>query len=191
MLVGVWGAAVPSGTLSASPSAGTTQTGPPENAAFQRQLDGYLEVRRTAAGRVPAQKETDTPQQISDREKRLGEEIRRERPQPRSGEVLGAARTYIVETIRRDWRKRTPEERAGIMGELPATYKPSPNSVYPTHFPLLTFPPALLRQLPPLPKELEYRFLGPHLILRDSGANLIVDVLPNVLTSGAAKGEGR
>ena len=36
----------------------------------------------------------------------------------------------------------------------------------------------LLRQLPQLPKPLEYRLVQKNLILRDTEANLIVDVLP-------------
>jgi hypothetical protein len=52
------------------------------------------------------------------------------------------------------------------------------NQIYPTTYPLATFPPGVLRQLPALPKPLEYRFVQSTLILRDSEANLIVDVLP-------------
>ena len=42
-------------------------------------------------------------------------------------------------------------------------------------------PPLLLTQLPPLPPELQYRFLGRALILLDADANLIVDVVPDAL----------
>ena len=42
-------------------------------------------------------------------------------------------------------------------------------------------PPKLLLRLPRLPEEVEYRFLGRHLILRDVGANVIVDFIYNVL----------
>jgi hypothetical protein len=38
-------------------------------------------------------------------------------------------------------------------------------------------PPALLLKLPQLPKELDYRFVGRHLILRDATANIIVDYI--------------
>jgi hypothetical protein len=36
----------------------------------------------------------------------------------------------------------------------------------------------VLLKLPPLPKDLEYRFLGRDLILLDIHANLIVDFIP-------------
>jgi len=47
--------------------------------------------------------------------------------------------------------------------------------------PLITFPPALLQSLPPLPEGLEYRFYGRHLILRDVKANIVVDMLRNIV----------
>ena len=40
---------------------------------------------------------------------------------------------------------------------------------------------ALLRKLPDLPPELEYRLVGRSLILRDVKANLIVDILRDVV----------
>ena len=48
-------------------------------------------------------------------------------------------------------------------------------------------PPSLLLNLPKLPKELEYRFVGRELILRDIAANLIVDVIPEVTTAPRQK----
>ena len=55
------------------------------------------------------------------------------------------------------------------------------NTVYPTTIPLETFPPVLLRKLPDLPPELEYRIVNKSLILRDVKANLIVDILRGVV----------
>jgi polyphosphate kinase len=41
--------------------------------------------------------------------------------------------------------------------------------------------PSMLAMLPELPRELEYRFLGRHLILIDVLANVVVDVLHEAL----------
>ena len=54
------------------------------------------------------------------------------------------------------------------------------NANYPDGLPLQSMPPSLLLNLPRLPKELEYRFVGRELILRDTQANLIVDVIPDL-----------
>ena len=52
------------------------------------------------------------------------------------------------------------------------------NAVYPPGAPRSTVPPSLLLTLPPLPACLHYRFVGRDLVLVDSVAQLIVDVLP-------------
>jgi len=39
----------------------------------------------------------------------------------------------------------------------------------------------VLASLPPLPKDLDYRFVDKHLILRDSRANTIIDYIPNAM----------
>ena len=51
------------------------------------------------------------------------------------------------------------------------------NAVYPKNAPLSTVPPSLLMKLPKLPKEIEYRFVGRTLILRDRESNLIIDYM--------------
>jgi hypothetical protein len=55
------------------------------------------------------------------------------------------------------------------------------NAPYPTTAPSSTVPPSLLIVLPQLPEELEYRFIGRHLILRDREADLIVDFIRNAV----------
>ena len=42
-------------------------------------------------------------------------------------------------------------------------------------------PPLILERLQRLPDNLEYRFMGRDLILRDSKANLIIDVLKDAV----------
>lgn len=57
------------------------------------------------------------------------------------------------------------------------------NAVYPEHIPLQTTPPSILLNLPELPRELDYRIVGHTLVLRDVGANLIVDYIPGAIPS--------
>jgi hypothetical protein len=55
------------------------------------------------------------------------------------------------------------------------------NARYPDDVPLSTMPPEVLKNLPPLPAELEYRFVGETLILLDPDAHLVVDFVPRAL----------
>ena len=60
-------------------------------------------------------------------------------------------------------------------------FTPKVNEGYPEDAPLSSVPPTLLARLPELPKELEYRLVGRHLILHDVESSLIVDFMPNAL----------
>jgi hypothetical protein len=83
--------------------------------------------------------------------------------------------------IREEFAQRSSlaiQDRDEAQDELP-DFTPTVNQIYPTSYPLATFPPGVLRRIPALPKTLEYRFVQRHLIIRDSEANLILDILPN------------
>jgi hypothetical protein len=67
--------------------------------------------------------------------------------------------------------------------ELP-DFVPEVNQLYPTAYPLATFPATLLPLLPQLPKELEYRIVSKYLILLDVEASVIVDLMPHAVPHG-------
>ena len=56
------------------------------------------------------------------------------------------------------------------------------NDTYPEHAPLQSTPPSLLENLPKLPPEIEYRITGRDLVLLDSKANLVVDIIRGVFS---------
>ena len=55
------------------------------------------------------------------------------------------------------------------------------NGRYPDDVPLANMPAELLKNLPPLPEIVEYRFVGDSLILLDSDAHLDRRPLPNAM----------
>jgi hypothetical protein len=67
------------------------------------------------------------------------------------------------------------------MQEVPTRTAPRVNANYPETAALATVPPLILQRLQRLPDGVEYRFMGRNLILRDTRANLIVDVLPEAV----------
>jgi hypothetical protein len=146
--------------------------------AFNKRLTAYLEIRKKAGDGLPELTETDDPGKITAREKALGDAVRKLRATAKAGDVFGADMTpLILEILRADWKKRSAEDRAAIIAEMPKPFVPTVNMRYPVGQPLLTFPPNLLKLLHQLPDDLEYRFVGRDLILRDVKANIIVDVI--------------
>lgn len=152
--------------------------------AFQKGIAAYLKIHNEAEGKVPNLKSTDDPQKISDREKALADAIMTLRAGAQPGEIFAPEyQPYFIKIVQDDFAQRSARDRKALVNELPAKMKVDVNTVYPTTIPLATFPPALLRKLPDLPPELEYRIVGRSLILRDVKANLIVDVLRDVVAT--------
>jgi hypothetical protein len=149
---------------------------------FRDRADAYLALHQKVAGELPPLKETSDARKIAEREQLLGVNIGRARPSARSGEIFGAVTPLVVRIVREDISHRSSADRKALFSEMPARVPPLRiNAIYPSTVPLLTFPPALLQSLPPLPEGLEYRFYGRHLILRDVKANIVADMLRNIV----------
>jgi hypothetical protein len=149
---------------------------------FQNRIKAYLKIHNQAEGKVPNLKRTDDPQEISEREMLLAKAIQTLRADAKIGEIFAPEyQPYFIKIVQDDFATRSREARKAIIDELPKNMKVDINTVYPTTLALATFPAALLRKLPDLPPELEYRLVGRSLILRDVKANLIVDILRDVV----------
>jgi hypothetical protein len=168
-----------------------SQAKPPQDQSkeFQAAIDKYMEIHKKAVASVPAMpKETKDTALIAKHEQQIADAIRALRPNALVGEVFTpVVRQMIVATVKQKVDGKAGESaKATILGEGNPKSEAIPvnlavNGPYPTKAPLSTVPPSVLMALPTLPKELDYRFVGGNLILRDTVANLIVDFIPNVL----------
>src|SRR6185436_11953398 len=149
---------------------------------FKKRIDAYLKIHNDAEGKVPNLKKTDDPKEISDRQAALAKMIMTLRAGAQPGDIFAPEyQPYFIKIVQDDFKTRSAADRKALINELPAKMKIDINTVYPTTMPLETFPPLLLRTLPDLPPELEYRIVGRSLLLRDVKANLIVDILRDVV----------
>ena len=71
--------------------------------------------------------------------------------------------------------------RSSIMDENVKFIPLKVNQRYPDAIPLTSMPPDVLKALPGLPEEMEYRFVGDQLVLLDPHAHLIADFIPDAL----------
>jgi hypothetical protein len=149
--------------------------------AFLDRIREYVTFHNNVAKMVPALNETNDPEKISAREKALGEALIKQRPNAKPGDFLITQYQPILRLIiKEDFAKRPVADRKALIQELPKKMKIEVNMVYPTTIPLVTFPANLLKQLPELPPELEYRIVGRDLLLRDTKGNVIVDIMRDV-----------
>ena len=161
--------------------------GPPANEvgvatkAFMDRIAEYVKFHNNVEKMVPPLKETSDPAKIADREKALGAALIKQRPDAKQGDFfIPVYQPILAKIIRDDFAKRSMADRKALIVELPKGVKVTVNSVYPTTLPLATFPANLLKVVPELPPELEYRIVGRDLMLRDVTGNVVVDIMPNI-----------
>jgi len=151
---------------------------------FAAAVAKYVQMQQGLEGSVPAQKTTEEPGQIADRQHQLTGVMADARRNALQGEIFtDDVANYFRKIIRKAFQepggramRKTIEERNPAK---PIVLKV--NDVYPDDQVRTTMPPTLLRRLPVLPKELAYRVIGHSLVLQDTRTNLIVDFIPNAI----------
>jgi hypothetical protein len=153
-------------------------------ADFQRRLCRYDAVRRQLDASLPVQAVSSNPADILAIIEAHHTALWSARQTARQGDMFSPRiaalfRSWIHDSLHgltaEEFLVMITEDDALPIGPL------SVNASYPHGGSLTTMPPALLQILPTLPPGLEYKFLDRDLILWDSHANLIVDVIPQVL----------
>jgi len=148
---------------------------PMVRADFDARVLDYFDLRRTLEDGLPAQHVTDKPRENIEIQRRLARRIRHARASARRGAIFTPA---VSAEFRRILQlETTPAILATVMDDNPGAFSHRINGNYPKRRPLSTMPGTFLLVLPVLPDGLEYRFLGPHLILHDTRANLILDIM--------------
>jgi hypothetical protein len=175
------------GTTSATMAELAEQPKPPVNAAghatkaFLDRIAEYVTFHNNVQKMVPPLDETADPAKISAREQALGDALIKSRPTAKPGDFfITEYQPYLIAIIKEDFSQRPLADRKALIVELPKGVKVTINSVYPTVLPLATFPGNLLKKLPELPPELEYRIVARDLILRDVKGNVVVDIMRNI-----------
>lgn len=139
---------------------------------FHTRVWAYLEFRRELEKGLPPLIVTSDPADIERAEHALATRLRTARG-PRQGQLFTPA--ISIEFRRVLLLEMTTEAMQSIMDENPGSFSHGINGTYPKERPLSTVPPTILAVLPALPDDIQYRFLGRHLVLHDTRANVILD----------------
>jgi len=154
-------------------------------AEFGKRVGEYVRLRDSLAEKMGPLDQTKSQAEIAARATTLATLIQRARDSAKQGDIFTPEVAAIISTlIKSEYSRRSDsviEQRDDAQEEVPS-FVPAVNVLYPTTYPLATFPATLLPLLPPLPTDkLEYRIVTHYLILRDVEANLIIDVMPNAV----------
>lgn len=145
-------------------------------ADFSARVWSYSELRRKLEEGLPPLTVTDDPAEIRKAVHARAKRIRAARASAREGEIFTP--TISVEFRKVLLLEMNANTWAAIMDDNPGEFSNQINGTYPDEKPLSTVPPSFLAALPSLPDDIQYRFLGRHLILLDTRANVILDRIP-------------
>jgi hypothetical protein len=144
-------------------------------AEFNRRIQDYDALRARLEVGLPPLVVTTDADEIESFEHRLADRLRHARGK-RRGQIFTAPMEGQVKRMLAN--RADPATIAALMEDGPGEFDVDVNDTYKKKYALATMPPNLLLILPDLPKDLEYRFVGRHLILRDARANMIIDEIP-------------
>jgi len=153
---------------------------------FENQVKEYLKLDKKAQSGIPRLKPTDSASKINEHRRLLAASIRAARPQAKQGDIFSPEITQEFKRLISTAYQGDNASRvhASLRQAEPASdVAVKVNAIYPETAPLQSTPPSILLNLPPLPPELEFCIVGHNLVLRDVGANLIVDYIPGAIPS--------
>ena len=152
-------------------------------ATMNERLEAYLEIHKDLEKGLPKLPEDATPKQIDTNQRMFEQKMREARKNAKRGEIFtGAAEPVIKRLLAAAFSGDEGRElMKSIMDEYPAGVKITVNGRYPDTVPVSTVPPEILQTLPKLTEDLEYRFIGRHMILLDTHAHVIADYIENAL----------
>jgi hypothetical protein len=151
-------------------------------ADFKKRVAEYVALSKKLEGTLPALPAKATPQQMDAHERALAELVQKERAGAKQRDILTEPMQRIVRHVLRPVFKGRggAQVKKEILEEYTEPVTVKVNGRYPDTVPLSTVPPQVLKGLPDLPEELQYRFVGDRLILLDPRAHIIVDYMEHI-----------
>jgi hypothetical protein len=151
---------------------------------FDKRVDDYVNLRKRVQAGLTTQKSGSSAADIKRYQQSLAQNIRAERSQAKTGDVFTPPASQLFRQLIATplQSKQGSKIQASLRhGEPVRGLTLEVNQEYPQTWALQSTPPTLLLDLPKLPAELEYRIVGRELILLDTAANLVIDLLPDAL----------
>lgn len=173
--------------------------------SFQDEVKEYVALRTKVLAKLPPTSKKATPEELAAHQHALTEAIVAARKGEERGDIfeppVEAAIRRIVRrafegpdgaAIAQGIKQGNPTmegnpEPGSATHEVKEPVKVAVNAVYNPAAPSSSVPPSLLLELPQLPEQIRYQFVGRTLILRDTDANVILDFIPDVAPDPSIK----
>jgi hypothetical protein len=177
-----------SAPVRAQAPAASAQKSPPANpkavavAEFQDRLQKYLQLRQQLGDKLKPLNQTANASELASRQEALAAALRAVRKDAKPGDLITPRVAAQIRTIVADYfRQKDASTQRAVFEEVPEGLRPVVNKTMPDSAALATVPPVLLNNMPRLPDNLQYRFVGRHIVLLDGDTRLMMDYILNVL----------
>ena len=173
-----------------APAAAVLSQDPPVNAdahtmaEFSKRVQEYAVLHNKIESALPKLPVKATPTEIDNHQRAFAAQLTAARAGARQGDLFTPEMQALVRKLLTGLFKTSEARaqlRASVMDENPTNVRVAVNSRYPDAVPISTMPPEILKSLPLLPEELEYRFVGETLILLDPHAHIVADFVSRAL----------
>ena len=165
---------------SAGPASAQQRVNPDASAIadFKQRIDDYVGLHKKLEATLPSLPKQTNPTEVDQNQRGLAKLMQQERKNAKQGDIFTPAmQTLVRKLLRPIFRgvsgRQIKEEI--LDNEYKGNVSITVNGRYPDTVPLSTVPPQVLQALPPLPEDLQYRFVRRTLILLDPHAHMIVD----------------
>jgi hypothetical protein len=152
------------------------------NDSLKQYINLHLKIERS----LPPLPKDATPEQIDKNQRAFERAMRTARATAKPGDIFTPQARPVINRLLATMFSGPDgrQVKSSIMDENPVdpvALGCAVNGRYPDTVPLTTIPPQVLQTLPKLTEDLEYRFIGDWLILLDTHAHVIADVIVDAL----------
>jgi hypothetical protein len=150
---------------------------------FEKQVKGYIQLRNKVRETAPKLSKESTPEQIQAYRTALELSLRNARSNAKRGEFFRPETAdFIRRTLKLEFQGKDRQElREKVFETETQGVVLRVNYPYAQTAEQSEMPATLLAKLPPIPKELRYRFVGRNMLLVDRESNLIIDFMTEAL----------
>lgn len=152
-------------------------------ADFKDRVYGYAALQKKLDETIKEPSPGSEPQAFLEHQRALAKLIQKTRAGAKPGDLCPRPMRDVIRRLVAGVF-RAPgggEIRRSILDEYPGNLRLTVNGEYPDNAPFSTVPPQILQGLPILPAGLEYRFVGRRMLLLDSHARIVADIVERAI----------
>ena len=151
-------------------------------ADFMKRVNDYAALHQKVESMLTEPSRDGRPEAVVEHQRAFAKLMQKERQNAKPGDIVTKPMRNVVRRLLASVF-RGPDGREikrSILDTYTGNMLLQVNSTYPDNAAYSTVPLPILQGLPTLPDALEYRFVGPRLILIDPHGRLVVDIVENV-----------